>query len=124
VKIARGLIVAGSVVLFLTALVHGSGYPKVSLMLEMSAIKPFLIGGFKALWIMVSTHMIILGTVFIAVSRIPNGRRIVLLCALFPALDTILLFHFIGLFIGTIFVAVATVLFLTGGFLLPKDKAA
>ena len=122
-KIGRWLIVAGSVVLFLTALLHGSGYLQVSRALETSGMKPFLTGGFKALWLMFSIHVLVLGAVFIVASRIPKGRELVLLCTLIPACDTILLFHFVGVFIGTIALAVATLLFLAGGLLLPQGEA-
>jgi hypothetical protein len=124
VKVARWLIVAGSVVLFLTALLHGSGYLQISRALEKSDMKPFLTGGFKALWLMFSIHVLVLGVVLIAASRLPKGRRLVLLCTLIPAFDTILLFNFVGVFIGTIALAVATLLFLAGGLLLPQAEAA
>ena len=123
-KIARWLIVAGSAVLFLTALLHGSGYVQVSRVVEKSAMKPFLVGGFKALWLMFSIHLLVLSAVFIVASQTPKGRRLVLLCTLIPAFDTILLFHFVGVFIGTIALAVATLLFLAGWFLLPQGEAA
>jgi len=124
VKTARWLIVAGSAVLFLTALLHGSGYLQISRVVEKSDMKPFLTGGVKALWLMFSIHLLVLGAVFIAASRIPKGRGLVLLCTLIPACDTILLFHFVGAFIGTIALAVATLLFLAGGLLLPHGEAA
>ena len=123
-KIARWLIVAGSVVMFLTALLHGSGYVQVSRVVEKSAMKPFLVGGFKALWLMFSIHLLVLSAVFIVASQTPKGKRLVLLCTLIPAFDTILLFHFVGVFIGTIALAVATLLFLAGWFLLPQGEAA
>ena len=123
-KIARWLIVAGSVVLFLTALLHGSGYVQVSRVVEKSAMKPFLVGGFKALWLMFSIHLLVLSAVFIVASQTPKGKRLVLLCTLIPAFDTILLFHFVGVFIGTIALAVATLLLLAGWFLLPQGEAA
>jgi hypothetical protein len=94
VKIARWLIVVGSVVLFLTALLHGSGYAEISRVVEMSGMKPFLIGAFKALWLMLSIHLLVLSAIFIVASQTPKGRRLVLLCTLIPAFDTVLLFHF------------------------------
>ncbi len=120
---ARWLIVAGSVVLFLTALLHGSGYVQISSALENSAMKPFLIGGLKALWLVFSVHLVVLGAVFIVASQAPKGRGLVLLCTLIPACDTILLFHFVGVLIGTIALTVATLLFFAGGILLPHGEA-
>ena len=122
VRIARWLILAGSVVLFLTALLHGSGYVRISGMLGKSGMIPFVTGGLTALWLMFSVHLVVLSAVFIAASLAPNGKRLVLLCTLIPACDTILLFHFVGVFIGTAALAVATLLFLAGGFLLPGGE--
>jgi hypothetical protein len=122
VKIARWLIVAGSVVLFLTALLHGSGYVQISPVLEKSAMIPFVTSGLKALWLIFSVHLAVLSAAFIAASLTPHGRRLVLLCTLIPACDTILLFHFVGVFIGTVALAVATLLFLAGGLLLPQGE--
>jgi len=124
VKIARWLIVAGSLVLFLTALLHGSGYAEISRAVEKSDMKSFLIDVFKALWLMFSIHLLVLSAIFIVASQTPKGRRLVLLCTLIPAFDTMLLFHFLGVFIGTVALAVATLLFLVGGFLLPESEAA
>ena len=122
-KIARWLIVAGSLVLFLTALLHGSGYAEISRVVEKSDMKSFLIDVFKALWLMFSIHLLVLSAIFILASRTPKGRRLVLLCTLIPAFDTMLLFHFVGVFIGTVALTVATLLFLVGGFLLPEGEA-
>lgn len=121
-KIARSLIVAGAVVLFLTALLHGSGYFKVAAVIESSGMLPLVVHGFKALWFMWSFHLILLSAIFIAVSRTSKAKPLVLLCTLIPAGDTLLMFHFVGMFIGTISVAIATLLFLAGGLLLPPTS--
>jgi len=120
-KIGRWLVFAGSVILFLTALLHGSGYPSVSGAIEQSGAKPLVVSAFKALWVMLSFHLIVLSAVFTAASRSPHGRNLVLLCSLIPLSDTALLFHFLGVFIGTISLALATVFFLVGGYLLPHS---
>jgi hypothetical protein len=91
-------------------------------MLGKSGMIPFVTGGLTALWLMFSVHLVVLSAVFIAASLAPNGKRLVLLCTLIPACDTILLFHFVGVFIGTAALAVATLLFLAGGFLLPGGE--
>ena len=123
-RIARWLIVAGSLVLFLTALLHGSGYAEISRVVEKSDMKSFLIDVFKALWLMFSIHLLVLSAIFIVASQTPKGRRLVLICTLIPAFDTLLLFHFVGVFIGTVALAVATLLFLVGGLLLPEGEVA
>jgi hypothetical protein len=123
VKTARGLIIAGSVILFVTALLHGSGYPKLGAEMASSNARPLLVSAFKALWLVFSAHLIVLSLIFVTASRIPGGKRIVLIGLLIPAFDVVLLFHFLGLlFIGTISVALAGVLLLAGGLMLPNGS--
>jgi hypothetical protein len=122
VKTARGLIIAASVILFATALLHGWGYPKVSAEIAGSNARPLLVSAFKALWLVYSAHLIVLSLIFVAASRTPGGKRIVLIGLLIPALEVVLLFHFLGLFVGTIAVALAGVLLLAGGLMLPNGS--
>jgi len=124
VKAARGLIIAASVILFVTALLHGSGYPKMSAEMAGSNARPVVASAFKALWLVFSAHLIVLSLIFVAASRIPGGKRIVLIGLLIPAFDVALLFHFLGLFVGTIAVALAGVLLLAGGLMLPNGSQA
>ena len=123
-KTARGLIIAASVILFATALLHGWGYPKLSAEIAGSNAKPLVVSTFKALWLVFSAHLIVLSLIFVTASRIPGGRRIVLIGLLIPVFDVVLLSHFLGLlFIGTIAVALAGLLLLAGGLMLPNGQA-
>jgi hypothetical protein len=119
-KIGRWLIVAGSVVLVLSALLHGSGYLKVTGGLAKSDAALNLVAAFRALWMMYSFHLALLGAVFYEASRTARARLLVLLGALIPASDAVLMFHFLGVFMGTVALAVATLLLLAGGFLLKE----
>jgi hypothetical protein len=49
-----------------------------------------------------------------------NPAHLVLLCALIPVADTLLMFRFLGVFVGTISILSAALLFLIGGALLPS----
>lgn len=122
-KTARWLIIAASVILFATALFHASGYNSVARAIEASNAKPFLISAVKGLWLMFSIHLIILSLVLIALSRGLQAKRLVLLCALFPAADTAILLVFAGVFAGTIMLAVASLLLIAGGLLLPQASS-
>ena len=120
-RVARWLVVMGSVILFCTAFVHLSGYSSVTHALQNTGARSFILNGFKALWLMFSIHLVLLSAVLVVASRTPRGKTLVLLCLLIPASDTVLLFHFIGLFIGTILLASATVFLIAGGLLLPQE---
>ena len=122
-KAARGLIIAASVILFVTALLHGWGYPKLSAEIAGSNARPLVVSTFKALWLVFSAHLIVLSLIFGAASRIPGGKRIVLVGLLIPTFDVARLSHFLGLlFVGTITVALAGVLLLAGGLMLPNGS--
>jgi hypothetical protein len=118
-KRARLLVIVASIILFGTALFHASGYLGIARALEASSVKPFIGSAFKGLWLMFSAHLIVLGLVVLAASRSASGKRVILLCALIPVVDTALLLTFVGVFVGTALLAIAALLLLTGGLLLP-----
>jgi len=120
-KRAQWLIIAGSIILFGTAFLHASGYRSISEVIAASAAQPFLVSAVKGLWLMFSGHLIILSLVFVVASRSSSGKWVVLACTLMPALDTILLLYFVGIFPGSILIAAATILFLIGGLLFPRS---
>jgi hypothetical protein len=122
-RIGQKLVLAGSAVLVLSALLHGSGYVKVTRAMAKSDAAENLVAAFKALWLMYSFHLALLGIVFYEASRAGRARRLVLLGALITASDAVIMFHFIGVFIGTIALTAATLLLLAGGFLLKGSRA-
>lgn len=121
---ARWLALVASVVLIATALFHASGYPAVARAMEASNARPPIVSVAKALWLMFSSHLIVLGLIVLAATRSSNGRQIILLCALMPAVDTALTLRFAGVFIGTISLAVATLLLLLAGLFFPRQRSA
>jgi len=120
-KRAQYLIIAGSIMLFCTAFLHASGYSGVANAIAATGAKPFLVSAVKGLWLMFSAHLIILSLVFVVASRNSGGKWTVLACTLMPVFDTLLLLRFVGVFPGSILLAIATVLFLIGGLLFPRS---
>ena len=74
-KVARWLILAGSVVLFATSVLHGSGFGHISAMIAKSGLSPLGTDAFKALWLMFSVHLAILSVVFVVASRTHAARQ-------------------------------------------------
>jgi len=120
-KRAQWLIIAGSIILFGTAFLHASGYSGVANAIAATGAKPFLVSAVKGLWLMFSAHLIILSLVFVVASRSPGGKWVVLACALMPVFDTVLLLGFVGIFPGSILLAIAAMLFLIGGLFFPRS---
>ena len=120
-KLARWLVILGTLFLLATALLHLYGYKFVMPVLAATNIPPELLRAVKALWLAMSAQLILLCLVIIQASRLPNGRRLVLLCTLIPAAVTILLYGCVGVFIGSIGLTIATALLAAGGLRLPKS---
>jgi hypothetical protein len=118
-KLARPLIVIGSLLLLFGATLHLYGYTFVMPRVAATNAGPEIVNVFKALWWGFSVPGIVLCPLLIWASRLPNGRGLVLLCTVIPAATGILLFCFLGWFIGSIIFSVATVLLLVGGLMLP-----
>jgi hypothetical protein len=114
------LIVAGSAVLLAGAVTHGLNYSRFVATMGIGGLGPSGLASFGQLWFSFTMHLVILSAVFVIASRIPGGKRILLACALIPAIDTLLLFHYAGWFTGTFVSATATVFLVVGGFLLPE----
>ena len=55
-----------------------------------------------------------------ALRRMDEGPKLTAFCALIPVADTLLMFRFLGVFVGTISILSAALLFLIGGALLPS----
>jgi hypothetical protein len=121
-KLARTLVLVASVILFVTALFHGSGYTMIARAMETSGTKPFIVAGVKGLWLAFSFHLIVLAVVVLVVSRDSGAKQVIFLCALIPATDTVLLFHFVGVFVGTVSLAITTILLIAGALLFPDGR--
>ena len=119
-KAARWLVLIGSLLLFFGAILHLYGYTFVMPRIAATDAGPELVNVFKALWWSMSVPGIVLCPVIIWASRLPNGRGLVLLCTVIPAATGVLLFCFLGWFIGSIVFAIATVFLLVGGLMLPS----
>ena len=123
-QLRRWLVIAAAVVLAGTAAFHATGYTSVSTAIQSSGAKPFLVAAVKALWLMFSAHLVILSIVVILATRLPHPRPVLLACAGIPAVDTVLLFHFAGLFVGTFSVAAAALLLVAGALVHSSPEVA
>ncbi len=122
-KFGRCLVIAGGIILLVGGLMHGYGYkliePKFAAALSST---PQLLGVFQALWLAFAVEFILVGLIVLGVERLPVGRIPLLLCALIPGLTSILMFHYIGVFIGAEMNALASFCILVGSLLRPRAR--
>jgi hypothetical protein len=117
----RWLILLGSIILFLGSLLHLMGYKFVVPALAKAGVDLTLLGAMKAVWLVFTVEIVILSPALIWISRRPNPRALLLFLALIPVIDGILMYHFVGLFIGTYIVAAGSLLLVVGAWLIPRD---
>ncbi len=114
------LISAGCVILLGTAICHAAYYTSMARAMGASDVQPALTAGMKALWVVFSFHLTILGVLAFSASRCASARQLILLCSLMPLLDTLLLLKFLGMFPGIILLASVCLCFWAGAYLLPS----
>ncbi len=119
---ARYLILAASIVLLCTGLVHLLGYTYVIPILAKSTVPPGIVSTIKGLWLSYAAHLVLLSVAIAWISRLHRTRSLLLFLVLIPFADAILMYHFIGFFIGFYAVSAAALLLLIGAWLLPRSE--
>jgi len=123
-KLARLLILLGSIVMFVGALLHIlGGSLGVFPVLEKAGMDPRVAGAIKCVWLVVSAHGVLLASALVWISRRPGTRSLLRYLALIPVVDAVLMFRFVGLFAGFYIVSACALLLLAGAWLMPRDQS-
>ena len=122
-KLARLLILLGSIVMFVGALLHiVGGSLGVFPVLVKAGVAPLVAGAVKCVWLVVSAHGVLLAPALVWISRLPGTRSLLRYLALIPLVDAVLMFRFVGLFVGFYMVAACALLLSAGAWLMPSDQ--
>lgn len=122
-SLARWLVLIASIVLFAAGLLHVIGYLYgLGPALVKSGIDPRVLGAVKCVWFVFTVELVILSPAFVWISRLPGMRLLLLFLALIPVIDAILMYYFVGAFIGSNMVAAGSVLLVIGAWLLPAAE--
>ena len=113
---AKGLLTLAAMTLVGSSAYHGSGYPSISKLLAESSLPGGFGLGIRALWVALSVQFLMLAALLgVAVARpTPGVRTVVLVCGLGLAVETLVFGAIVGLFVGTVMLALASVLTLAG----------
>ena len=123
-SLARWLILLGAITLFCGAILHTIGYTFFIPVLIKNNLPTVYVNAVRSIWLTFAWDGIVLSVAFVWFSRVAGARKLVLLLALVPLIDALLMYHFVGLFIGTYVVSTAAVLLLVGAWLLPRGYAS
>jgi len=121
-KLARLLVLLGSIVMFVGALLHIlGGSLGVFPVLAKAGIDPLVAGAIKCVWLIVSAHGVLLAPALVWISRRPGTRSLLRYLALIPFVDAVLMLRFVGFFTGFYIVSASALLLLAGAWLMPRD---
>ena len=122
-KLARLLILLGSIVMFVGALLHIlGGSVGVFPVLLKAGLDARVAGAIKCVWLVVSAHGVLLAPALVWISRRPGTGSLLRYLALIPVVDAILMFVFVGFFAGFYIVSASALLLLAGAWLLPRGE--
>jgi len=122
-KAARWCTGIASVILGVFGVLHGTRLGQVEQMMQAGGVKAPLDAIVKASWLIFSVEMVMVAIMALVASRMERGGRIVLLCAAMMGANAVLVFHFVGLFIGVYAVSLVTILYAAGGWLQSKKAS-
>lgn len=119
--LSRWAVAGAGIIVVITAGIHALGYPSVGTQLAASGLDPVWRSGIKGLWFIFSLHLVIVGALFLAASVRPAdvSRVVLIITALVPTVDAVMLYSFVGVFIGTVALAIAALLAYVGVALRP-----
>jgi hypothetical protein len=108
----RGLLLAAGLILSGTAILHGIAYPMVTASLKRAGFDDSWGPELSSLWVMFALHLVIIAGFLVIAAARPQiaSDSALFICALLLAADTALLGGYLGLFGGTLLLAVATAL--------------
>ncbi len=122
--IARWLILLGSILMFVGALLHiVGGSMGVFPVLAKSGMAPLVAGAIKCVWLVVSAHGVLLAPALVWISSRRGNRSLLLYLALIPIVDAVLMYSFVGFFSGFYIVATTALLLVAGAWLLPRNQS-
>ena len=113
-KASRWLILLGAIVLVLSGFAHIIGYRLFIPALVKAGLSGILLNAVKAVWIAYSVQFWVLSIVIALLSRIAGTRALLVLLAVIPVIDAVLMYHYVGLFLGTYMVGGGALLVVMG----------
>lgn len=113
-NLGRGLVVLGSAILLLLAVLHALSYGTDSGEIAKSNIPSNLAGGFRGLYLAFSAQLVILSILLVLLAWKPGEKTLLLVASLIPLAEFLVIVPFMGWFLGTQLLAAGTACLLVG----------
>jgi hypothetical protein len=122
-KSGRWLILLGSILLFLGGIAHMIGYRFFVPALIQAGLSGHLLAAVEAVWIAYSIQFWVISLAIAWLTGMPNSRGMLLLLSIIPLIDGVLMYHYVGLFLGTYLVGGGALLVLIGIAMMKPDAS-
>ncbi len=101
-RLSRSLLTLAAIILAFGACVHASAFGQILFAVAASNLTPFAANSLKVLWLGDSATCAVLAILFGFIAARPAAATnfVIVLLALIPAMTAVLIYHFIGSFIG------------------------
>lgn len=111
-RYTRLMLVGAAVSLVATAALHGSAVLELERLLTAPAISELARSAFRAVWILYSSHLVLIAAMLAYAAARPGAVTgpLLFICGLVPAIDALVLLAFVGAFPGNGLLGLATVL--------------
>ena len=123
-KVARVVILLAAITLFCGGLAHIVGYTFIVPVLLKSNLEPRIVSAIKCVWLVFSFELFILSPALVWISRKPGNRSLLLYLSVLPIVEAVMMYHFVGLFLGTYMIGAGAILLVIGAWLLPQERNA
>jgi len=111
-RMSRSFCATGSILLLVTAVLHGSGYSEISHAIAKSNVPAFLKHAVPGLWAHFSIHLVMLAAFGIVMAfSDQRARTLIVLLALAVAVDAAWVYSLAGFFVGVAFLIAAALCF-------------
>jgi len=120
----RFLLAFAALLLAVGAIMHASAFKKIVSAITDSNLEAFAAGSLKLLWLGDSVTLLLLAAAFAFIAARPSAgtRWIIVILSLIPASTAILIYTFIGSFIGGHVLIVAAIAAFVGGLQYPSTQ--
>jgi hypothetical protein len=121
-KAGKWLVWVGSGLLTISACMHLYGYTFTDNQFAGSHVNPQMIAAFKAISLAFFWAIIFAVAILTLATRTVRAKKFALIAVLIPVADVVLMYHFLGLFVGTIAMLISTTPTVVGVLLLPSGE--
>ncbi len=111
-RYTRLMLGGAATILVVMASLHGTGFAEIDAHLLHAPMPEIWRNAVRVVWIMYAAHLLLIAAIlaYAALSHATVPGPVLMVCAVIPALDALLMLYYVGGFIGTLILGLASAL--------------